>query len=83
MSVSTTIIYELWDTAAGNLIGDHTAETAALLDVRDGVRQDGAEPWAAVALVRVAPDGKRVAIAAGAALIARAEAEMSSASVGR
>ena len=77
MTVSIPIVYELWDTETGNLIGDYTAETAALLDVRDGVRHDGAEPWAAVALARVAPDGKRVTLAQGTELVARAEAALS------
>jgi hypothetical protein len=67
-------IYELWDTESGNLVGDYTGELDALVEVQEGVRDDGPELWASVALARVEPDGTRTPLAQGEALIARAAA---------
>lgn len=74
-ATAATVVYELWDTKTGNLIADYTEEIAALRDVREGVREDGPDMWATVALAGVAPDGTRVPIAQGGDLLAHAEAK--------
>lgn len=74
MSAAVTSVYELWDTESGNLVGDYTGELDALVEVHEGVREDGAELWESVALARVEPDGVRTPIAEGTGLIARAAA---------
>lgn len=60
-----TLDYELWDLAVGNLMGVYPSQEAALAEVRDGVRDDGAAAWHDVGL-RVAADSpaesQRIAI---------------------
>jgi hypothetical protein len=72
MTITTTPAYELWDVETGNLIGYYPDEAAAFLAIREGVNDDGLEHWGPVTLLRVEPDGQHVAIAQGAALVARA-----------
>lgn len=65
--------YELWDLAAGNLMGMYPSEEGALAEVRAGIRDDGAEAWRTVGLRVVAADNTTSrTIATGDALIALA-----------
>jgi hypothetical protein len=79
-----TTYYELWDLAAGNLLGAYPSEETALAEVRAGVQEDGAEAWREVGLrlTRAATTshgrGESERIAEGNELIARALAALSS-----
>ena len=72
MMVTTSPVYELWDTETGNLIADYADEDAALRAVRAGINDEEPGAWEAIELVRVEPDGQRAPIAQGAALVGRA-----------
>jgi len=76
MTVTTTPIYELWDVETGNLIADYADEYAALANVRAGLDDDGLAAWETVELARIEPDGTRVPVARGAALVRRALAPL-------
>lgn len=45
-----TLDYELWDLAAGDMMGAHPDQASALAEVRAGIRDDGAEAWRDVGL---------------------------------
>jgi hypothetical protein len=67
-------LYELWDVDGGNMLGVYPDEATALAEIRAGVREDGAEAWATVGLLRVDEQpGNAQRIAEGEALIALAQ----------
>ena len=68
-----TLDYELWDLTVGNLMGVYPTEEAALVEVRTGIRDDGANAWRDVGLRFARAEGSESCrIAVGDELIALA-----------
>jgi hypothetical protein len=68
------IYYELWNTKAGNAVGEFKTEAEALALVREAIRQHGREYVDMLALGCEDENGDGHAIASGAALADLAEA---------
>ncbi len=72
-------MYELWDYDTGNCVGAYAETQAALVAVRDTTARYGESAAYSLVLLMVPDGGDSEQIAAGARLIAPAEASISTA----
>ena len=66
------MIYELWETSSGNLIGSYDSESEALAVVRRVVEDEGAPALDSILLQRKDHDDGAKLIAEGKTLLSRA-----------
>ena len=69
---SAMLVYQLWDTETGNLIGEFDDETDALVAMRDAFALNGREYAEALALGTIDDTGHPEHIAVDADLVNRA-----------
>ena len=70
--VAFVAFFELVNVASGNLVGDYDSIEDALTDVRAALASSGRQSLAAIALVSVSDDGRRVILCEGEDLATRA-----------
>jgi hypothetical protein len=66
------MVFELWELATGNRIGEYETEADALRDVLGAIRSSGAQRIETLLLDAVDSDGRTRVIAEGTALAKRA-----------
>jgi hypothetical protein len=69
------MVFELWDTESGNVIGEFDSEAEALAAVLEAVDYNGDESATLFTLIGISKSGAIKAIAGGAKLVALARSQ--------